>query len=230
MSVNGPAAPTDLGVIFDMNGTMVDDAPFQRRAWQTVCARHGRVLSDEDYSSHVAGRKEADVLAYLFGADFPKAKGRAIADEKRRIYRASFQPTDAEIPGLRDLLNALAKRGTPLALATSASRSTMDFLLDALDVRRYFRRIVQANEVSRGKPDPDIYLLAAKEIGVAPDRCVVMEDSAAGVRSAKSAGMHCIGITTTLSGGDLRSDGADRVIGDFTEIVIDDIVSMVSPA
>jgi beta-phosphoglucomutase family hydrolase len=228
MDTGDSTNPPGVGVIFDMNGTIVDDAGYQRNAWKIVCARHGRVLSDQEYNSHVAGHKEADVLAYIFGADFAKDKGAVVAEEKRRMYRESFDPVDAEMPGLRGLLNEMESRGIRLGLATSASQSTMDFILDSLDVRRFFQRIVQANEVARGKPNPDIYLLAAREIGVAPSRCLVMEDSSAGVRSAKAAGMRCVGIATTLSVDDLLSHGADRAIGDFTEISVNDILSLIS--
>jgi beta-phosphoglucomutase len=219
--------PEELAVIFDMNGTMVDDQPFQRRAWQFVCARHDRSLSDEEYRLHVAGHKEKDVLSYLFGADYPEDEGLKIGEEKRKIYRETFDPVTAEVPGFRSLLSELESAGVPLALATSASKATLDFILDRLNIRSKFRVIVQGNEVANGKPAPDIYLLTASKIGVSPSECVVFEDSPAGVASAKAAGMVCIGLTTTLSREELLAEKADLAIPDFGEIGPSDIVSIV---
>jgi HAD superfamily hydrolase (TIGR01509 family) len=205
-------------VIFDMNGTLVDDAKYQREAWQTLCARLGRELTDEEYKLHVAGHERGDILAYLFGRDLSREQAELYVKEKQKIYEEALGPVITEVPGLTNFLVELTEHNVPLILATSASQSTIDFIIGNLNIRHFFKEVVRTSQVVKGKPAPDLFLRAAEIVGATPSCCVVFEDSLAGLQSAKNAGMKCVGITTSLRTEELVAAGADLSINNYTEI------------
>ena len=122
------------------------------------------------------------------------------------------------VPGVRDFIAALSRLGIPRAVGTSASRFDLDRLLVGVGLRRHFDVIVTADDVMLGKPDPEIYELAAARLRVPPDACIVFEDSLVGVEAARSAGMRAVGVTTAHSEAELLEAGAERAIADFEGI------------
>jgi beta-phosphoglucomutase family hydrolase len=185
------------GLLFDMNGVLVDDMSFHERAWIAFAARHGKELTLDEFRRKLSGRRNRDNVVYVFGDSLSEEQMNAFQAEKEEAYRAAFRPHLATLPGLDDLLDAARAARLRMAVATSAPPENIDFVLDGLDLRRRFDAVVGETEVRHAKPHPEIYLAAASRLGLEPAECVVFEDSLAGIASGRAAGMPVVGVTTT---------------------------------
>jgi len=203
-------------LIFDMDGVIIDSNPFHKRAWEAFCQAHGHHLTQEELEKKVYGKTNHDCIIGLFG-ELPEMEIQALADKKEALYREIFLPSLAPVPGLSAFLELAPQWFETMAVATSAPPLNVDFTLDNLNIRHYFKTIVDETMVSRGKPDPEVYLTTATCLGRKPEDCVVIEDSLAGIQAAKSAGMKVIGITTTHSPEEL-APLVDLVIRDFNDL------------
>jgi beta-phosphoglucomutase len=210
-------------LLFDMNGVVVDDMAFHERGWCALAARHGRALDGAAFRRDMSGRRNLDNIQYLFGEGLSDAQVRAFEVEKEEEYRRAFRPFLAPMPGLLALLREARGAGLRTALATSAPRENIDFVLDGLDLRRWFDAVVGEAEVRRSKPDPEIYLAAASRLGVPPSGCVVFEDSLAGIASGQAAGMPVVGVTTTHPADELAH--CALVIADFRALGVDALIA-----
>lgn len=206
-------------LLFDMNGVVVDDMAFHERAWMALAARHGRALTADEFRREMSGRRNRDNLRHVFGESLLDGEARAYQLEKEQAYRESYRPHLAPLGGLVPLLAAARETGRRTALATSAPKENIDFVLDGLALRQAFDVVVGEAEVRRAKPDPEIYLTAASRLGVDPRECVVFEDSLAGVASGQAAGMPVVGLTTTHRADELRH--CALVIADFRGLTIE---------
>lgn len=186
------------GIIFDMDGTMVDNMMVHHRAWQLKLADLGLDLSLDEVRQTIHGKNE-EILERLFGNRFTAAERRQLAWEKEARYREVFRDELALVEGLPEFLEKLNSAQIPLAIGTAAPPENVDFVLDALDLRRLFRSVVHAEMVEFGKPHPQVFELAAAGIGVSVESCIVFEDSPTGVRTAKNADCPAVVITTTHS-------------------------------
>ena len=205
-----PHQPPARAVIFDMDGVLVDGEPLHFAAARDVLAGFGAELTWETYT---------DWIGETFDTIWPDIQRRFALPVERGEYERAFGPRVQEqyerhavaMPGAHDLLGRLRDAGVPLGLATSTKRPRVDIALARLDLARFLTVTVSGDEVARGKPDPEIYLTAAGRLDVPPERCLVLEDSPAGVASARAAGMRAIGVR--INGGSGRPlDGADRII------------------
>lgn len=202
--------------VFDLNGTLVDDLRFHFDAWREFGARHGVTL-DDAFLQSINGFKNEDI--------FPKILGRAVTPdelaeleaEKEGRYRDLYRPHLAPLRGANELLDRLHARGVKLAVASSAPPENRALVIEGLGWQKRFDAIV-ASEGLRGKPEPDIFLAAAKALAVAPAQCVAFEDAVNGVRAAIAACMKVVGITTTVSAEKLREAGAAITAADFTSL------------
>jgi beta-phosphoglucomutase len=205
------------GVIFDMDGVLVDNLEYHRRAWQQLGREQGRNLSRESIR-RVFGQRNDEMIRSLFGSPLPREVLALYATRKEEIYRALMAPELTPVPGLPRLLSELRETGMKSAVATSGPRENADLVLDGLDLRRYFDAVVTGDDVSRSKPHPDIFLLAARRLGLAPEQCVVFEDSSSGIEAAARAGCECIALATTHPASELRSYQTALVVPDFTTL------------
>jgi beta-phosphoglucomutase family hydrolase len=205
----------DFAVIFDMDGTMVENSEYHKKAWRVFLERHGKQLSETEMKNHVYGRSNKETLGYLFGQSLSMEQLRNYGQEKEAIYRELYRPHLKPVSRLVELLETLQKRHIPLAVATAADQPNVDFTLNGLGVKNYFQAIIDADMVIHGKPNPEIFLQAAATLGVPPAKCVVFEDSLSGIQAAKAAGMRVIAITTTHPRAELSL--ADHIITDFSE-------------
>jgi HAD superfamily hydrolase (TIGR01509 family) len=176
-------------IIFDMDGLMLDTEPLYRKVWKRAAAECGYNLTDEMYRELVGrGRKVAEqILARLFAPDFPMEKFRKLSLEDE-VRTFTFDPIETK-PGLEEILAFVEARNLPKAVATSTERAIAVPLLTRMNLLPRFRVVATGDEVSRGKPHPDLFMLAAQRLGVAPASCLVLEDSEAGVTAASRAGM-----------------------------------------
>lgn len=195
-------------VIFDMDGVLVDSEPLHLEALNEVLAAEGHRLTEAEYLAYVGVADE--------WADLIRRKGLRHAPEHYReryhqaVLRALRRPLRPQ-PGVAALLDGVRARGLKVGLASSSRREWVAATLAALGFADRFDAVVSGEMVSRGKPAPDIFLLAAERLGVPPERCLVVEDAPAGVAAAKAAGMTVVAVRTPYTAG-ARLDAADLVL------------------
>jgi beta-phosphoglucomutase family hydrolase len=192
-------------LIFDMDGTLVDNMDVHIEVWCAVLASYGVEVEPAAFHAATAGRTNRDILREYLPERSDEELG-AIAEEKESQYRAQYRPRLAPIAGALEWLMEAQRRGMTMAVATAAPPDNIDFVLDTLDLRRFFQVVVGAHQVERGKPAPDLFLLAASQLETAPSGCVVFEDSLGGIEAAKRAGMKVVVITTSLDAETVSGD------------------------
>ncbi|PSL20836.1 HAD family hydrolase [Chitinophaga ginsengisoli] len=182
--------------IFDMNGTMIDDMAYHLEGWYNTLLELGAGLSREAVKKEMYGKNQ-ELLVRVFGKDrFTAAEMDALSLEKEKRYQAAYLPHLRLIPGLQAFLEAAEKEGIPMGIGTAAIPFNVDFALDNLHIRHYFKSIITANDVSTSKPHPEVFLKAAAELGADPASCIVFEDAPKGVEAAANAGMKAVVLTT----------------------------------
>ncbi len=202
------------GIIFDMDGVVVDSHPSHVKVWREFLRSMGKSVTDAELEFVRDGRKKEEILRYFFG-DLTDDEVRVYGQEKERLFAGEVQSLKT-IPGVHELLDELHRAAIPVALASNGSAGRIYRILDVLRLRAYFAAVVTANDVALGKPHPAIFHKAAEKLQVRPFESVVFEDSVSGVRAAKAAGMKCLGIADPHRAKALRRAGADRVFANFT--------------
>ncbi len=204
----------DKGVIFDMDGVLVDSGWAHRQAWFDLAEAEGLEMSDE-FFRRTFGMQNDTILPMLRpGISEPEMD--RLSDYKERRYRelVHSQPRAAE--GVLALLSDLKASGFRLAIGSSAPRANLDVFWGPLGLADYFQATVTKEQVVEGKPSPETFLKAAGMLSLAPQRCVVVEDALHGVQAAKAAGMPVVAVTTTRSRAELAP--ADRVVDSLAEL------------
>ena len=190
-------APMKKALIFDMNGTMVDDMSYHAEAWRNII--NGELngnLSPEEVKREMYGKNE-EVLERVFGQNkFDVEEMNRISIKKEEAYQNAFRPHLTLIEGLPEFLEKAAAQNILMAIGTAAIPFNIDFVLDNLNLRHYFRAIISADDVERSKPHPETFLKAAAALGLKPDDCIVFEDSPKGIETALNAGMQAVAVTT----------------------------------
>jgi beta-phosphoglucomutase family hydrolase len=179
--------------IFDMDGTLVHTEPLHQQSWIRAMGEVGIDLDVAHYDTHFSGRPGRETTRDLFGFTPEQAE-----EMSRRVTTVFWELAEGNVeplPGVREFMTRIVH--IPKGVATSARRHSAARMLQELGLIDYFGAIVTADDIAKGKPDPEIFRLAAERLAVAPERCVVFEDSIAGVDAAKAAGMFCAAITTT---------------------------------
>lgn len=211
-----------VAVLFDMDGTLVDNSVHHDQAWKEFCRRYGRPEFDlKDYF----GNTNQMFFTHVFGREMEAAEINRFAIEKETIYQQLFEDEICEVKGLTKFLQDLSQNQVIIGLATAAPRMNVDFVFDRLAIASYFRFVVDDSMAKRGKPHPDIYLKAAELAQLPVECCVAIEDSINGILSAKAAGMKVVAVLTTHSKNEIS--GADLYISDFTEINTDVVLQLI---
>ena len=210
------------GVLWDLDGTLVDSTELHWIAWRDVMAAEGVPITREMFEA-TFGWKNDPILRKWLGEDAGEERKQRIAVEKERSYRAALRAQGlAPLPGARAWVERLHAEGWKQAIASSAPRENIDAVLEVLDLGHDFEAIVSGDDVTAGKPDPHVFLLAAGRLGVDPSRAIVVEDAEAGVEGAKRAGMKCVGVNPKIalpadvavrSLEELAGDAFDRLAG-----------------
>ncbi|GAB4144885.1 MAG: HAD family hydrolase [Planctomycetota bacterium] len=221
--MTGPALK-GRGVIFDMDGVLLLSARAHWKAWRAAAAARGVELTRQQFLSF-NGFTNADICARLFPGETDAAFVAKVAAEKELAFRAAIEGAVPLAPGCLELLAALRDAGARLALGTSAPAGNADLVLDEGGLRGFFDAAVHADMVARGKPAPDIFLLASDLLRVPPDRCLVVEDAPSGIRAARAAGMRALGITTNHRAEELIAEGAVATFAGVHELSADRVCS-----
>jgi beta-phosphoglucomutase len=186
--------PTPGGVLWDLDGTLIDSSELHYEAWAEVMRELGRPLDRAVFAQSFGSRNDR-ILRELLQVSGSDAEIRSLSERKEQLYRDHVRTRGAALlPGAAGWLGRLKLAGWRQALATSAPRENIDATLEPLGLRQHFDVIVSADDVGRGKPDPLVFLTAARQLGLPPARCVVVEDAPAGLEGARRAGMASIGV------------------------------------
>lgn len=213
-------------VIWDMDGVIVDTEAFHFEAWRRLLCEHRIELTEADFK-RTFGMRNADILQHFLGPQKSESELRLLAAKKEEYFRSIIQDQITASIGAVRLIRDLAETGFPQAIASSAPRANIDLIISRLDLTRFFSVIVAEEDVTTGKPDPQIFLLAASRLNVMASSCIVIEDSVAGIRAAKAAGMKCIGVATTHPAASLVA--ADLVVRTIGELTVSDILALTGP-
>jgi beta-phosphoglucomutase family hydrolase len=197
-------------LIFDMDGVIIDSHPVHRKAWEVFNRGFGLEMTTAMEERNL-GKRNDDIIRDFYGDGLSAAEVAARSAAKEEMYRHMVRGRveDLLVPGLRAFLER--HRDAPMALASNAEPENIALLLEETGMKAYFQVVLDGHQVSRPKPDPEIYRRAAELLGVAASRCVVFEDSLAGVAAGRAAGMAVIGIRTTFG----NLPGTDLTVDDF---------------
>jgi beta-phosphoglucomutase family hydrolase len=206
--------------IFDLDGTLIDNNTYHLQSWLQYLKDKNREMTEEEYKAKVNGRTNKDVIEYIYQRKMEDEEAMKYAHEKEAIYRQLYAPYIKPVAGLLELLEKLRSLSIPMAIATSGIQVNIDFLFEHIPIRSYFDVIVNSAHISKGKPDPEIYIKTAELLKVSPAECLVFEDAVVGINSAKAAGMKVVGVLTTHKAEELS--GADILIKDFSELVAEE--------
>jgi beta-phosphoglucomutase len=204
-------------VIFDIDGTIVDNMHLHAEAFGVFAERHGLPALTPDDRARLDGRRNSEIFPILFKRDVPRAEWRQYEEEKESLYRELSRGRLAPMPGLKELIRWLEAEGIAVALATSAPEPNVTHTLGELGLADAFPIIVRGDQVARGKPAPDVFLEAARQLNVPPAQCLVFEDAPMGVAAAQAAGMAVIALTTSFAAAHFAAlqPPPDFVCGDF---------------
>jgi beta-phosphoglucomutase len=212
------------GIVFDMDGVLIDSHPIHRRAWRKFLATVGTSVSDEELSFILEGRRREEILRHFLG-DLPHSKIAEYGHRKDQFFEEHFGDVRL-IPGVRQFLEALEIAGLKAAIATSASSARTWGTLRRLELDNKFIAVVTGDDVNVGKPDPAVYELVSRRMKLTPEKLLVIEDALCGVQAAKSAGMRCVGVSTNGRAEMLLQCGAELVIPDFLGISIERLLQV----
>jgi beta-phosphoglucomutase family hydrolase len=216
---------TARAIIWDMDGVIADTADCHFRAWQEVFIKHGITYPEETFKRYF-GRRNVDIIRTIMGKDTPEKVVNTISHEKEEDFLVKIKEQIKAFPGVIELIKSLANSEYKMALASSAPKKNVDLITRTLKIDNCFQAVVSSKDVVQGKPNPQVFLLAAGKLSVEPKNCIVFEDAIAGVAAAKSAGMHCIAVTNTNSRESLAE--ADLIVDTLEIITIKDLDDLIN--
>ncbi len=205
-----------FGVIFDVDGVLIDSYLPHFESWRNILARDGLALTEPEFRD-TFGRVNQEIVEGLWGRKLPQDRIDEIGRIKEASYRELIEANFPAMPGAVDLIRSLHAEGVSMVIGSSAPRENVESTIKGLDVGSMLAGFVCKDDVLRGKPDPEIFLRCAEKLGLPPNRCIVIEDSTFGIQAAKAAGMRCVGF---LSTGHQREEyeNVDKLIYSLTEL------------
>ena len=218
-------SPAQCAVLFDLDGVIVDSKEVHYLAFKRLADEEGLAFGPEDFKK-IFGMHNNDIFPILFGGPVPQERIDALAEHKEAFVRDMVRGRVEALPGVKGLIPALHAAGFYLAIGTSTPLANVELILGELELRNYFRFIISAEDVTEGKPNPQVFLLGAQRLGIPPERCVVVEDAVAGVQAAHNGGMKALAVTTNHSREALGK--AERVVDSLAEVGPEDMLALVS--
>lgn len=206
-------------LVFDMDGTMVDSMPAHARSWEVFTRRHNIALPVDEVLRRTTGRTGVECIRILMGDEIEEAEAVALINEKEALYRAFFGDDFREVAGFCDFAAQAAAQGLKLAVATAGDRHNIAFALERLRLARPPDAIVGGDEGIAGKPQPDLFLEAARRLGLPAAQCVVFEDAPFGIEAARRAAMRAVAVCTTHDADELAGPHVIAQVRDYRELM-----------
>jgi len=218
-------ALANAGVIFDMDGVLVDSYAPHFESWRLLARELGRDVSEAEFAA-TFGRTSRDIIELIFGGGRDPAAIQGLDARKESHYRDLIRGRVPIMSGARELLWELRAAGAGLAIGSSGPVENVSLVVEALRDVVGFDAVVTGADVSRGKPDPQVFLLAAERLGRPPGGCIVIEDAPAGVEAARRAGMRVVGLTAEHTTGKLS--GADLVVRRLSDLTSTQLAKLIA--
>ena len=201
-------------VIFDMDGTMIDSISYHKEAWIAFLNKYGIDLNPSQFQAQNHGTIDEMIIRF-FGNNIDSNKIKELGREKEKTYRDLYKNDIKEIAGLTNFLKELKAKNIKIALATNCDTLNINFVLESLNIKKYFDVITGGHEVINGKPNPEIYFTTLNKLKITNNEAIVIEDSEGGIISSLKAGIKVVGITTSHTADELKKYGCYEVITDF---------------
>lgn len=207
------------GLIFDMDGTMIDSMPYHAQSWVAFARHHGLTIDVAELLRRTTGRTGAECMELLFGRPMAQQECWELIHQKERIYRELFAPVFAEVPGFKAFFADAHARGLRLGVGTAGDQHNIAFAMRHLRMDPLPHAMVGGDEGLPGKPEPDIFLEAARRIGADPQACIVFEDAPFGIEAARRAGMRAVAVCTSHGAAQLAGDHVIAHVANYHDLM-----------
>ena len=211
------------GLIFDMDGTLVDNLAYHFKAFDAYIEREGFTLL-EPVTLKINGMHSNDIFPMLLGDEVVAEYGLdRLHHEKEAVYRDLYRPHIKPIAGVIELMKAAKAAGVKCAIGSSGCRENVEMIIEGLGIADLIDASISGSDVTHGKPHPEIFIKAYEALGLKAEECVVVEDAITGIKAGVAAGCKCIAVTTTSSAEVLSETGASLCMEDYSTLTIDDL-------
>ncbi len=217
-----PNSNHSIGILFDMDGVLVDSAKPHLESWKQLAGEIGGSVTDAQFAA-TFGRQNRDIIPMLFGPTTDE-RMRRLSDRKEELYRDLVRQRPPIVGGAIELIDALFDRGVKLAIGSSGPRANIELVLHGMRVADRFHAVVSADDVTRGKPDPQVFAIACRRLNLHPSRCVVIEDAPVGIDAAKAAGTRAVAVLMHHPREAFPT--ADRIVERLHNIAVGDLISL----
>jgi len=214
----------EIAVIFDMDGVIVHTNPYHSMAFREFFSTRNLAPTDEEFAQHMFGKSNSYILTHFLQRTIEGEELRLLEDEKESLFRKIYEPHIDPIKGITSFIDDLHKNGVKLGVATSAPLANLELILSKVPLQNKMGSILASENVKKHKPDPEVYLTSAKNLGVHPDQCVVFEDSFSGVSAGLNAGMKVVGVLTSHTKDELPP--CSFYIKDYSELSFEKIAAL----
>ncbi|CAM4247427.1 haloacid dehalogenase superfamily, subfamily IA, variant 3 with third motif having DD or ED [Pedobacter westerhofensis] len=206
----------EIAVIFDMDGVICHTNPYHSLAFREFFSARNLAPTDEEFAAHMFGKSNSYILSHFLKRPVTGEEFLQMEEEKEGLFRKIYEPHIEPITGIIEFISDLKANGVKTAVATSAPRANLDLILSKLPLREHFGSILASEDVKKHKPDPEVYLQSAVNLGQKPEQCLVFEDSFSGVSAALNAGMRVVGVLSSHTKEELPP--CNLYISDYTDL------------
>lgn len=215
----------EIAVIFDMDGVICHTNPYHSLAFREFFSTRDLAPTDEEFAQHMFGKSNSYILSHFLKRKIEGEELLQLEQEKEGLFRKIYEPNVEPISGLVEFINNLKNNGAKLGVATSAPYANLELILNKVPIREILGSIMASEDVKKHKPDPEVYLTSAKNLGISPDQCIVFEDSFSGVSAALNAGMKVVGVLTSHTKEELPP--CNLYIDDYKDLSYDTISRLI---
>ena len=210
------------GIIFDMDGTIVDSLPYHYEAWK-IFFNENKVENFSEKLNEYKGGGTLDLMRTVYGNQYSKKELKKMSEDKEKIFRKIYKGEIKQILGFKKFLDELKSKDIMIGLASNAIRKNVSMIINELEIYDYFDSIICGDEVINGKPNPEMFNETIDRFNINKDECLIFEDSLEGVLAAKNSGVKVIGITSSSSNKALKDAGCVMSISDYLDFKLTDI-------
>lgn len=215
----------EIAIIFDMDGVICHTNPYHSLAFREFFSTRNLAPTDEEFAQHMFGKSNSYILSHFLKRKIEGEELLQLEQEKEGLFRKIYEPNVQPISGLVEFINNLKNNGAKLGVATSAPYANLELILNKVPIREILGSIMASEDVKKHKPDPEVYLTSAKNLGMLPDQCIVFEDSFSGVSAALNAGMKVVGVLTSHTKEELPP--CNLYIDDYKDLSYDTISRLI---
>lgn len=215
----------EIAVIFDMDGVICHTNPYHSKAFREFFSTRNLNPTDAEFAEHMFGKSNSYILSHFLKRTIGGDELMQMEDEKELLFRQLYEPHIEPIAGIVDFIADLNKNGVKLGVATSAPHANLELILSKVPIREKLGSILASEDVKKHKPDPEVYLTSASNLGVLPNQCIVFEDSFSGISAALNAGMKVVGVLSSHTKNELPP--CDLYIENYRELDFLMIVSLI---